>query len=133
RRNTHEAHVGVGPSPGLRPPVQGENRWAMGLALKKAAPRRLESDPAGIRVGASLRASRRGVGGVQGMPRMLARGHTQETEMRDVAESTMVSTARLTRGLDEHECRRRNALSRSIPGFALRSGDVGTVLETLGD
>lgn len=53
--------------------------------------------------------------------------------MRDVAVSTMVSTARLTRGLDESECRRRNALSRSIPGFALRSGDVGTVLETLGN
>jgi hypothetical protein len=53
--------------------------------------------------------------------------------MRDVADSTMVSTARLTRELDEHECRRRNALSRSIPGFALRSGDVGTVLETLGN
>ena len=53
--------------------------------------------------------------------------------MRDVAVSTMVSAARLTRELDENECRRRNALSRSIPGFALRSGDVGTVLETLGD
>ena len=53
--------------------------------------------------------------------------------MRDVADSTMVSAARLTRGLDELECRRRNALSRSIPGFALRSGDVGTVLETLGN
>ena len=53
--------------------------------------------------------------------------------MRDVAVSAMVSTARLTRGLDEHECRRRNALSRSVPGFALRSGDIGTVLETLGN
>jgi hypothetical protein len=54
--------------------------------------------------------------------------------MRDVADATMpVSRARLTRELDEHECRRRNALSRSIPGFALRLGDVGTVLETLGD
>ena len=53
--------------------------------------------------------------------------------MRDVADSTMSSTARLTRELDEHECRRRNALSRSIPGFVLRSGDVGTVLETLGN
>jgi hypothetical protein len=45
----------------------------------------------------------------------------------------MVSAARLTRELDENECRRRNALSSSIPGFALRSGDVGTVLETLGN
>ena len=53
--------------------------------------------------------------------------------MRDVAVSTMVSAARLTRGLDEHECRRRNALSQTIPGFTLRSGDVGTVLETLGN
>jgi hypothetical protein len=41
--------------------------------------------------------------------------------------------ARLMRGLDEHECKRRNALSRSVPGFALSSGDVGTVLETLGN
>jgi hypothetical protein len=53
--------------------------------------------------------------------------------MRDVAVSTTVPAARLTRGLDEQECKRRNALSRSIPGFALRSGDVGTVLETLGN
>jgi hypothetical protein len=53
--------------------------------------------------------------------------------MRDVAVSTMVSTARLTRELDERECRQRNALSQTIPGFALRSGDVGTVLETLGN
>ena len=53
--------------------------------------------------------------------------------MRDVAVSTMVSTARLMRELDEHECRRRNALSQTLPGFTLRSGDVGTVLETLGN
>jgi hypothetical protein len=31
------------------------------------------------------------------------------------------------------ECKRRNALSQTIPGFALSTGDVGTVLETLGD
>jgi len=37
------------------------------------------------------------------------------------------------RELDEQECRRRNALSKTIPGFALRSGEVGTVLETLGN
>src|SRR5262245_55680253 len=61
------------------------------------------------------------------------RGHTQETEMRDVVDSTTVSAARLTRGLDEHECRQRNALSRSIRGFALRYGDVGHVLEPRGD
>jgi hypothetical protein len=54
--------------------------------------------------------------------------------MRDVADATMpLSRARLTRELDEHECRRRNALSRSIPGFALQPGEVGTVLETLGN
>jgi hypothetical protein len=53
--------------------------------------------------------------------------------MRDVAVSTMMAAARLTRGLDEHECRRRNALSQTLPGFTLRSGDVGTVLETLGN
>jgi hypothetical protein len=54
-------------------------------------------------------------------------------EMRDVAVSTTVAAARLTRELDERECRQRNALSQTIPGFALRSGDVGTVLETLGN
>jgi Domain of unknown function (DUF4926) len=54
--------------------------------------------------------------------------------MRDAVEMTgPTSTARLRRELDERECRRRNALSRTIPGFALRAGDVGTVLETLGD
>jgi hypothetical protein len=53
--------------------------------------------------------------------------------MRDVAVSAMVSMARLRRELDERECRRRNALSRTLPGFTLRSGDVGTVLETLGN
>jgi hypothetical protein len=54
--------------------------------------------------------------------------------MRDAVEVTMPGwTARLRRELSEHECRRRNALSKSIPGFALSTGDVGTVLETLGD
>jgi len=53
--------------------------------------------------------------------------------MRDAAEATMASTARLRRELDEHECKRRNALSKTIPGFVLRTGDVGTVLETLGN
>jgi hypothetical protein len=58
----------------------------------------------------------------------------QEKAMRDVADATAaVSRARLTRELDEHECRRRNALSKSIPGFALSPGEVGTVLETLGN
>ena len=54
--------------------------------------------------------------------------------MRDAAEMTVqVATARLRRELDEHECKRRNALSKTIPGFVLHTGDVGTVLETLGD
>jgi hypothetical protein len=53
--------------------------------------------------------------------------------MRDAVEMTATGMARLRRELDEQECRRRNALSRTIPGFALRPGDVGTVLETLGN
>jgi hypothetical protein len=54
--------------------------------------------------------------------------------MRDAVEVTAATAmARLRRELDEHECRRRNALSRTIPGFVLHPGDVGTVLETLGD
>ena len=54
--------------------------------------------------------------------------------MRDVAEVAMaVTMAKLRRELDEVECKRRNALSQTIPGFALNTGDVGTVLETLGD
>ncbi len=54
--------------------------------------------------------------------------------MRDVADVAMaVTVAKLRRELDEVECKRRNALSETIPGFALRTGDVGTVLETLGD
>jgi hypothetical protein len=54
--------------------------------------------------------------------------------MRDAVEvTTPTSMARLRRELDEHECKRRNALSKTLPGFALRTGDVGTVLETLGD
>jgi hypothetical protein len=52
--------------------------------------------------------------------------------MRDAAEMT-TAMARLRRELDEQECKRRNALSKTIPGFALRPGDVGTVLETLGN
>ena len=54
--------------------------------------------------------------------------------MRDAAELvSAVVTAKLRRELDERECRRRNALSKTSPGFALRTGDVGTVLETLGN
>jgi hypothetical protein len=53
--------------------------------------------------------------------------------MRDVANGVVAVTARLRRELDEVECKRRNALSQTTPGFALNTGDVGTVLETLGD
>ncbi|MBX9588211.1 MAG: DUF4926 domain-containing protein [Hyphomonadaceae bacterium] len=54
--------------------------------------------------------------------------------MRDAAEfASAVLTAKLRRELDERECRRRNALSKTSPGFALRTGDVGTILETLGN
>jgi len=53
--------------------------------------------------------------------------------MRDAAQSTTALTAKLRRELDERECKRRNALSSTIPGFALQPGDVGTVLETLGN
>jgi hypothetical protein len=54
--------------------------------------------------------------------------------MRDAAEMAVpVATAKLRREMDESECKRRNALSKTSPGFALRTGDVGTVLETLGN
>ena len=53
--------------------------------------------------------------------------------MRDAAQVlTVVTTARLNREMDERECRRRNALSKTRPGFALEAGDVGTVVETFG-
>ena len=52
--------------------------------------------------------------------------------MRDAAELTTV-TAKLRRELDERECKQRNALSKTSPGFVLSTGDIGTVLETLGN
>ena len=53
--------------------------------------------------------------------------------MRDAADfMTAVTTAKLNRGLDERECKQRNALSQTSPGFALSAGDVGTVVETFG-
>jgi hypothetical protein len=56
-----------------------------------------------------------------------------ERKMRDAAQAILaVTTAKLRRGLDEQECKRRNALSKTHPGFALKSGDIGTVLETFG-
>lgn len=54
--------------------------------------------------------------------------------MRDAAEFASAGvTAKLRRELDERECKRRNALSKTSPGFALQTGDVGIVLETLGN
>ena len=53
--------------------------------------------------------------------------------MRDAAEILSgVVTAKLNRELDERECRQRNALSTTRPGFALAAGEVGTVVETFG-
>ena len=53
--------------------------------------------------------------------------------MRDAAEIVAaMTTAKLRREIDESECKRRNALSKTSPGFVLRSGDVGTVVETFG-
>jgi hypothetical protein len=53
--------------------------------------------------------------------------------MRDAADMmSAMMLARVTRELDEGECKRRNALSTTSPGFVLRPGDVGTVVETFG-
>lgn len=41
-----------------------------------------------------------------------------------------VAAARLLRELGEPECRQRNALSRTAPGFRLKAGDVVQVVET---
>lgn len=53
--------------------------------------------------------------------------------MRDSLDvGVAVRSARLTRALDEAECRRRNALSATKPGLKLGQGEVVTVLETFG-
>jgi len=53
--------------------------------------------------------------------------------MRDAAEMmSAMLMARVTRAMDERECKRRNALSITSPCFVLRPGDVGTVVETFG-
>jgi hypothetical protein len=53
--------------------------------------------------------------------------------MRDAADMmTAVTTARVMRDMDERECKQRNALSQTKPGFVLSPGDVGTVVETFG-
>jgi len=44
--------------------------------------------------------------------------------------SVRIKTARLVRELDERECLRRNALSRTRPGFKLKSGDTVKVVES---
>ena len=49
--------------------------------------------------------------------------------MRDAAEFMVAATtARLRREIDERECKQRNALSKTSPGFTLQTGDVGTVV-----
>jgi hypothetical protein len=54
--------------------------------------------------------------------------------MRDAADfvAAMTMTAKLRREMDERECKRRNALSKTSPGFSLSTGDVGKVVETFG-
>lgn len=53
--------------------------------------------------------------------------------MRDMLDAGIaVKSARLTRALDEAECRRRNALSATKPGLKLGAGDTVTVLDTFG-
>ena len=44
----------------------------------------------------------------------------------------LLATAKLVRPIGEDECRRRNALSRTLPGFTLKPGQIGNVLETFG-
>jgi hypothetical protein len=51
--------------------------------------------------------------------------------MRDAAE-VYSTTVKMLREIGESECKERNALSITSPGFVLRSGDVGTVVETFG-
>jgi hypothetical protein len=52
--------------------------------------------------------------------------------MRDsAAVAGQIRTARLMRGFDESEVRRRNALSATQPGLHLVAGDMVTVVETL--
>jgi len=48
-----------------------------------------------------------------------------------MVRSGKLELVRLVRDVDVAECARRNALSQKLPGFVLRQGQVGTVLETL--
>lgn len=52
--------------------------------------------------------------------------------MRDAAVHGVEVTAKLMRAMDERECKERNALSKTEPGFRLSPGDVVTVVETFG-
>ncbi|HRD74428.1 MAG TPA: hypothetical protein PK264_00595 [Hyphomicrobiaceae bacterium] len=45
----------------------------------------------------------------------------------------LIATAKLVRQIGEDECRRRNALSRTVPGFTLKPGQIGNVLEKFGE
>jgi hypothetical protein len=55
----------------------------------------------------------------------------EEDPMRDAAAVTgKVMTARLMRGMDVGEAKRRNALTDTSPGLSLREGDTVTVIET---
>jgi len=42
-------------------------------------------------------------------------------------------TAKIVRTLDERECQRRNALSSTKPGFALKTGDTVKVVEAFNE
>ena len=44
-----------------------------------------------------------------------------------------LKTAKLMRAIDERECQRRNALSRSKPGFVLKSGDTVKIVEAFNE
>ncbi|MEZ5773143.1 MAG: hypothetical protein R3D33_00080 [Hyphomicrobiaceae bacterium] len=50
--------------------------------------------------------------------------------MRDGGEFGVSAVGRLTKEMDEQECRRRNALSRTLPGFRLKVGDVVNIVDT---
>jgi len=52
--------------------------------------------------------------------------------MRDVAQGGRTLRAVLRRGMDERECRRRNALAVTRPGLVLEKGAIVTVTETFG-
>ena len=103
---------------GLRRAVPCKERWTVGLALGKVR----RGVVASMGVG-----SQPGFGGEVKHSRI-----NGERRMRDAAEMVSVMTAKLRRQMDEGECKRRNALSKTSPGLVLRPGDVVTVVETFG-